>query len=61
MKRAQLDKSCGLSGATKMALCNLPPSHPFFRKAQILAYSRTEYELDIGRVKQNTHIGCLPL
>lgn len=57
MKRAQLGKSNGLSGATKMAL---PPSHPPFKKAQMYAYSRTEYEPDIERVKLNTHIGCLP-
>lgn len=60
MKRAQLGKSHGLSGATKMALCNLPPSHPPFKKAQTQAHSRTECEPDIEMVKQNPLIGCLP-
>lgn len=37
MKRAQLGKSHRLSGATKMALRNLPLSQSPFKKAQIPA------------------------
>lgn len=61
MKRAQLGKNHGLSGATKMALCNLPPSYPPFKKAPMQPYSRAECEPDIERMKQNTHIGLSAL
>lgn len=54
MKRAQNDKSFRLSGATKLALCNLLPlSHSLGK----LPYGRTEHEPSHKRAKQNTHIG----
>lgn len=59
MKRAQIDKSFGLSGATRLAPCNLLPlSHSLEKLCPMAGLNMSPSP---KRVKQNTHIGCLAL